>query len=248
MLKKTFCHIDGITKSTEKLLWDHGIESWDSLHANEQKLSILSETKKTQIKEELVRSQKALEEGNLSYFKELLDPKEHWRCVGYGKMAFVDIETTGLSKWNHEITLLGIYDGVSPEIYINGINLEKAKEKLEEFDIIVTFNGKQFDLPFIESYFKTSYHCIHLDLRYLLKELGYQGGLKLIEKQLGITRGEETEGVDGFEAIRLWNRYKKGCAKSLETLISYNTEDIVNLKTLLNHYLHSKNPGISSYV
>ena len=33
--------------------------------------------------------------------------------------------------------------------------------------------------------------------------------IKRIEKEIGITRSEEVEGVDGFEAVRLWKRYQK---------------------------------------
>ena len=58
-----------------------------------------------------------------------------------------------------------------------------------------------------------------------------KGGLKGVEKQLGISR--ESEGVDGLEAIRLWNRYLYSAdLEALETLLRYNLEDVVNLKTL----------------
>ena len=120
------------------------------------------------------------------------------------------------------------------------INLHEAHDKLLEYDIIVTFNGKQFDLPFIEYQFSYSYDFIHLDLRYMLRELGLRGGLKSIEKQLGILRDEEVDGIDGFEAVRLWYRYKRGNQEALNTLLKYNEQDIVNLKTLLDHYFKIK--------
>ena len=243
MLKKTFCHVKGITRAIEKIIWDNGIESWDDFLAKSQEIKHLPESKRKEIEEELNLSQKALNEGNLQYFKSLLNPKEHWRLANHGKIAFVDIETTGLSKFDDEITLLGIYDGTESNIYVNGKNLADAKEKLKEFDIVVTFNGKQFDIPFIEQYFSHTYNFIHLDLRYMLKELGLQGGLKKIEKELGIIRNAEVAGIDGFEAISLWNEYKKGDQKALEKLVKYNEEDIINLKTLLDHYLSEKQPA-----
>ncbi len=246
MIEKTFCHIKGISPAAEKLLWENGIHTWDRFLSKKAELSHLSQAKKDAIESELILSQKALSENNLKYFKELLNPKEHWRLASYGKIAFVDIETTGLSKWTDQITILGIYDGTTPYIYVNGKDLPKAKEKLKEFDIIVTFNGKQFDLPFIEHYFSYCYDFIHLDLRYLLKELGHQGGLKLIEKKLGITRSEEAEGVDGFEAVRLWNRFKRGDAAALHKLLEYNKADIVNLEALLKHYLKEKTSSLGS--
>jgi len=50
----------------------------------------------------------------------------------------------------------------------------------------------------------------HIDLRFLLKKLGYAGGLKRIDKELGINRGADIDGIDGFEAVRLWNEYRWG--------------------------------------
>jgi len=123
---------------------------------------------------------------------------------------------------------------------VNGQNLLDAREKLKEFEILVTFNGKQFDMPFIEHHFDYKYDAVHLDLRYMLKELGLQGGLKNIEMQLGINRGDELKGIDGFEAVRLWHQYKRGNLDALQKLLRYNEQDIVNLKLLLQHYLDSK--------
>jgi len=123
---------------------------------------------------------------------------------------------------------------------VNGKNLAAAGEKLKEFDIVVSFNGKQFDMPFIEQHFSYSYNVIHLDLRYMLKELGLQGGLKRIEHKLGIDRGADLAGVDGFEAVRLWHQYKRGNQHALDKLLRYNEQDIINLKFLLEYYLERK--------
>ena len=73
----------------------------------------------------------------------------------------------------------------------------------------------------------------HIDLRFLLKRLGYTGGLKKIEKALGLMRSSEIDGMDGYEAVLLWKAYQWGDRNALETLIQYNTADIVNLKPLM---------------
>jgi uncharacterized protein YprB with RNaseH-like and TPR domain len=88
--------------------------------------------------------------------------------------------------------------------------------------------------------FSTTYDFVHLDLRYMLKEFGLQGDLKSIENQLGINRASDLIGVDGFEEVRLWHKYQRGCQQSLQQLLRYNEEDIINLKTLLNYYLERK--------
>ncbi len=95
-------------------------------------------------------------------------------------------------------------------------------------------------MPFIEHHFSCKYDFIHLDLRYMLKELGLQGGLKSIENQLGINRDADLKGIDGFEAVFLWHQYKRGHHESLRKLLRYNEQDIVNLKSLLDYYLDKK--------
>jgi len=240
MLTRTFSHIKGISADFEQQLNAKGITNWDTFFEKIEMLSHLPKNKIEKIKTELALSKQALVKNDLHYFKKLLKPKEHWRLSKIGKIAYVDIETTGLSRLSDEITIIGIYDGVTPHLYVNGKNLMDARDKLKEFDILVTFNGKQFDLPFIEHHFSCNYDIIHLDLRYMLKELGLQGGLKSIETQLGIQRDDDLTGVDGFEAVRLWYQYKRGNQSALQKLLRYNEQDIVNLKTLLQHYLNKK--------
>jgi uncharacterized protein YprB with RNaseH-like and TPR domain len=240
MIEKTFCHIKGITTTFEKLLWNNAIRDWNDFFEKYDTLTMLPKGKLEKIKNELPASKEALAQKNLGFFKNTLASNEHWRLSSLGKIAFVDIETTGISRTSDEITVIGIYDGVTPHLYVNGQNLEKAHSKLKEFDIVVTFNGKQFDIPFIETHFSCSYDFIHLDLRYMFKELGFQGGLKNIERQLGITRACDIQGIDGFEAVNLWYRYKRGNLEALQTLLKYNREDIVNLEPMLNYYLKKK--------
>ena len=73
-----------------------------------------------------------------------------------------------------------------------------------------------------------------IDLRYVFKSLDFKGGLKLIEKNLGIDRGDLID-VNGFFAIHLWNEYLfNNNKKALNTLIAYNIEDTINLETLMH--------------
>ena len=66
-----------------------------------------------------------------------------------------------------------------------------------------------------------------------MKELGYAGGLKKIEKEIGICRDDDLDGVDGFEAVRLWYKYKKGDQAALDKLVKYNIADVENLKVMM---------------
>jgi uncharacterized protein YprB with RNaseH-like and TPR domain len=99
---------------------------------------------------------------------------------------------------------------------------------------LVTFNGSQFDVPFLRAHFPTArLDQAHIDLRFVLRSLGYRGGLKAIERNLGLTRDAAIEGVDGFEAVRLWHRYRRGDRAALMKLALYNLTDVVNLVELV---------------
>ena len=144
------------------------------------------------------------------------------------------LKTSGYDQSDNDITVIGLYDGAKTQTFVNGKNLDAFEMAVADYDLVITFNGACFDLPFIRGCFPgISLPEGHIDLRFVLEKLGYGGGLKRIEKDLGITRGDDIDGVDGFEAVRLWQRYQRGDKKALKTLISYNNADILNLEPLM---------------
>jgi len=180
-------------------------------------------------------STKRLESGDARYFGERLPSNQQWRLFPDFRhsVAYVDIETTGLGAPADYITAIALYDGDSLRHYVHGQNLEQFREDIGAYKLVVTYNGKQFDLPFIRRYLGAPMLQAHVDLRYVLHSLGYKGGLKGCERQLGIDRGE-LDGIDGFFAVLLWRDYQRnGNEKALETLLAYNAADVVNLETLL---------------
>lgn len=233
MLNNTYIHIPSIGAATERMIWDSGIKSWNDFLINHGMLKI---TKKKQrlLYSGVEESIEQLADRNHIFFAHRLLPCHHWRAYRQFEdtTAFVDIETTGLSSQCDSITIIGIYNGKETKTYIQGINLNEAEEELTKYKQLVTFNGARFDLPFIEHEFPGFFNHLHIDLMYPLKNIGYSGGLKKIECSLGIRRSEETVGISGFEAVRLWNRYNRGDDEALELLIKYNKEDVENLKTI----------------
>ena len=235
MLKNTFCHIPGIGLVTEKRLWDAGLRSWDDLSKLDNGRLPLSKSRAYGLKRYIDQSNSHLQAGDPRYFAELLPSDQTWRIFSdfRGSTAYVDIETTGTDGSNDHITTIALYDGTSVFWYVQGRNLEDFPAQVQKYELLVTFNGKCFDLPFIRSHLGIPMSQAHIDLRYVLKSLGYRGGLKKCEKQLGIDR-EDLDGVDGFFAVLLWDEYKrKGSAKALETLLAYNIQDVVSLETLM---------------
>jgi len=131
------------------------------------------------------------------------------------------------------ITTIALYDGTSIFSYVRGRNLDEFRTDIARYKVIVTYNGRCFDVPFIENDLGIKMNHAHIDLRYVLKSLGYTGGLKGCEKKLGIDR-EELDGIDGYFAVLLWKDFKaKKNEKALETLLAYNVTDTVNLETLM---------------
>ena len=144
----------------------------------------------------------------------------------------MDIETTGLDDF-HDITTIALYDGKTIRYYVNGENLDEFVDDILDYSVIITYNGKCFDVPFLQRFFNIKMTHTHIDLRYILHSLGYSGGLKGCEIKMGIDRGE-LKGIDGFFAVLLWEDYiRYGNKEALETLLAYNIEDVVNLEMLM---------------
>ena len=153
----------------------------------------------------------------------------------------MDIETTGLSLYYDKITVIGTFNGKTVKIFIKDNNLEEFMDYIKNYEIIITFNGKIFDIPFIKKELPNiRIPPLHIDLRYLLRELGFKGPLKKIEKELGIKRPENLQEVNGREAVSFWNKFLRGDNKALENLILYNIYDIINLKYIMDLYYLKK--------
>ena len=157
--------------------------------------------------------------------------------------AYLDIETTGLSPTYCMVTVVGIYlcsrdDCRVIQLVGKDINADAIGESLAGATIIHTYNGSRFDLPFI--------HCCHgidlsrifhhRDLMYDCWRRNLYGGLKAVERQLGIER--RLKDVNGYEAVRLWFRYVDSFdLGALSKLLEYNREDVVNLRLLRDRLL-----------
>ncbi len=241
MLSHTFSHVPGIGPKAENALWRAGIFDWEQFLETRDSLPMPA-AKIHHAPSQIQDSRTALAERNHAFFTKLLPPGEHWRLFAEFKeaVAYVDIETTGLSAGFNEITTIALYDGRDIRYYINGHNLAAFPNDIRAYDLLVTYNGKCFDIPFMESFFNTRFHQAHIDLRYVLKSLGHTGGLKGCEKQFGLDRSA-LDGVDGYFAVLLWQHYQATRkVNALQTLLAYNIEDVLNLETLMHEAYNRK--------
>lgn len=152
---------------------------------------------------------------------------------------YLDIET----DWSRRITVIGLcHRGRFRQLVGGAITAAGLQRSLPRSATLYTFNGHCFDLPVIRQQLgvdlRQRYRSV--DLRYACKERGLTGGQKAIELRLGIGRG--LPGMDGRDAIWLWQRYQDtGDEAALRLLLGYNREDVMNLARI--HRLLDRGAG-----
>ncbi len=233
MLKRTFIHLPGVGLRTEAHFWRLGFSTWEDFLSTGQVRGLSAgRTRELQagLRESLAQVDQA------GYFATRLPVREHWRLFRHfrRRAAYLDIETYGSSWPGLLVTVVGLYDGLTLRQYVQGYNLQELPEALGAIQVLVTYNGTQFDLPVLSANFpRLPVPLLHLDLRFILARLGFKGGLKKIEPRFGIHRPPEVAGFNGYDAVLLWERFQRGDATALEKLLMYNREDVVNLETLM---------------
>ena len=235
LLEATFLHAQAIGRTTEHKLWDAGATNWDRYLSQPDTDWPLTRAQRALLTPVVEESKERLEAEDFAWFAERLPQSEHWRATtAFGhRLAFVDIETNGGMRAD-DLTVVGVYDGWKMRQYVQGQNLRDFPESIADAAILVTFFGTGFDVPFLRRAFPhLPFNQMHIDLCYMLKRLGYRGGLKHIEGQMGISRSNATTGLSGWDAVRLWREYRTGRRNSLETLLAYNAEDVRNMSDLL---------------
>jgi hypothetical protein len=237
MLQNSFVFLDRVGYKTEEKLWRQGVLCWeDFLERN--RIRGFSSKAKRRYDRELEMAEFSLRNKISQYFSYRLKPRDYWRLYREFKdrACFLDIETTGLSPWSDEVTVVGVSDGEKVKSFVRDINLseEALVEELSRYRLIVTFYGSAFDLPFLtRKYPRVRVGVPHIDLCFAGRRAGLKGGLKAIEQELGLVRDEEIKHVDGLEAVRLWRRWEKqGDEEALKTLLEYNKADVASLKVL----------------
>jgi uncharacterized protein YprB with RNaseH-like and TPR domain len=232
MLRHTFCHLPGIGEKTELRLWAAGLTTWEAVLAQEQARSCPAARRLPA--EDLRASVERYARADPAWFAGRLPAAQSWRLFRdfRDSCAYLDIETTGMAGSDH-ITTIALYDGRSLRSYVHGRNLPDFVRDIQAYRLLITYNGKTFDLPVIERCLGCRLGQAHIDLRYVLKGLGYGGGLKSCERQLGIERPGMEE-MDGFVAVLLWREFRRRKNReALESLLAYNVQDAVNLETLM---------------
>ena len=235
MLTHSLCCFRGISAEAERRLWRRGCLAWDQLpragHA-------LSSRKGADVVAQLPLLRAALDGGVADLFLGRL-PLGHrlrvWPNFACGT-TFLDVETTGLGPQD-ELTVIGVYRDGCQQTFVRGRNPADFLRIWRQTSVLVTFNGARFDWPVLARAFGLASLPPHIDLLAEARAFGYAGGLKAIERALGVRR-REGEAGDGELAVSLWRQFaNNGSEASLSHLLRYNAQDVRSLVVLAREVL-----------
>ena len=236
MIEHTFQMLPSVGKKKEKSIWESGVRTWDEFLSSDAVPGIRKSSKESD--DALVmQAMELLDGGESALLGDIIPKAEHWRMYDRFRdgAAYLDIETDGLSR-DSLVTVVTVHRKNRTSTLIEGIDLdaEALADALDGAKMLVSFNGSCFDVPVLRNSFpEVDFDLPHYDLRFASRKVGYKGGLKPLEIEMGITRDDEIEGVDGAMAVHLWHQWERhGDEDALDILTEYNRADTVNLETI----------------
>lgn len=189
----------------------------------------------------------------------LLAGDERLRDVPAERMAFLDIETSGLAGGTGTFAfLVGVGRFARGTFSVRQFVLRDLSEEqallaafaaeVADCDALVTFNGKRFDVPLLEARARLTRVDLHLggrahfDLLYPARRLFRQSlencRLTTLEREvLGVRRGPD---VDGSAIPALYFEYlRTRDARPLASVLRHNVQDILSLATLMGRVVRT---------
>jgi len=204
-----------------------------------------------------------------------------YRIEDYLTAVFLDIETTGINPVSSELTVIALYQEETEKrarLYVNNLHgavetlchierraqeygynsitvcpLEQFAEHAEFLSRVATYNGEQFDLPFIahhlpqvRSVFRTWQHLdIYTHVAIPLRDLGLLRTpnlkLKTLMAYLRVPRHPSVAGLHGEDAVRLWSHWKHLYdSEALTALGVYALEDVRCTRLLLQRLIDTR--------
>ena len=184
------------------------------------------------------------------------DPLFKW--MSKSNIAYLDIETTGLSPKSSAVILMGLVKAFNKETTAKTTLhqclcsspveeqslLEWTLKNLEGIDIIVTYNGAKFDIPFINKRMdkyglpNISKKIYHIDILQLVRNYSHLKDILPNLKQKTIEQflkrdSNRLDQISGADSVVMYDAYVETGSKQLEeTILLHNHDDIFQLSTL----------------
>ncbi len=179
------------------------------------------------------------------------------RCIRNREVCFLDIETTGLSPSTY-LFLCGLMFVEGSEFVIEQpLARDYAEERgvllyvrgiMERYPMVVTFNGANFDVPFIETRMAVAKirrprGCQHVDLiepaRKAFRDTLDNCRLETVERHLrGYGRSGDIAGDEIPDAYHGFVR--TGDARDLGRILYHNRMDLLAMTYMVNHLADMK--------
>jgi uncharacterized protein len=167
-------------------------------------------------------------------------------------LLYLDTETTGLAGGTGTVAFMVGVAWVEAESLrvvqwlLAGFAGERAlvakvSERLAGAGVIVSFNGKSFDLPLLKTRARLAgadlpTDCLHLDLLHVTRRLLHSGwpDCRLRTAEARALRLERSDDLPGAEAPAAWRRWlERGDGSLLARVADHNRADLLALVALL---------------
>jgi len=252
VIERSFIILPGIGPKNEQRLWANGIDSWDSLLFRKRIKGLSDERMERyrQIAKQIINLQS---KGMIHEIGMMLPKKETWRLLGSWDSRYIamDAECVKIQGISSPV-IVSVYRGFDrPVTLLRGDDLcwKNLKELIRGGQYLVTFNGSSFDMPMLERWGYSPDNIMHIDLRRFAQRAGLTGGLKSIERKLGIVRSRELEFSTERQVSYLWRLWEeKGSKNALDLLVRYNVQDTTTLRSLSKEiYDRLRNDAMEEY-
>jgi uncharacterized protein YprB with RNaseH-like and TPR domain len=232
LIRGAFAHLPGIGPERLRRLRQAGIEDWRALTARPG-LTGLGPAGRARLSDAVARCEAAVQADDIAFLVEHFKSADRWRVLAayFERATFFDIETSGLDLGSR-ITLIACLHRGRLHRFVQGESLDGFLVLLDEVELLVSFNGASFDVPRVEEGFHIpACPCPHVDLRWLCYHAELRGGLKAIEREMGIERPDDLATIDGEQAEWLWTLWEQDRdLRARITLERYCGADVLALK------------------
>ncbi|MFW6153325.1 MAG: ribonuclease H-like domain-containing protein, partial [Halobacteriota archaeon] len=149
-IENSFIPVEGVGELTERRLWEAGITHWGAFYPD-----AVGPTTAERIESFIEEAERRLDAGDAHFFGRRFPSRSRWRLYENFReeTCFLDIETTGLSPARDAVTVVSIHRGGETATLVRGddLTVDRLRDELSTASLLVTFNGAQFDVPFLES-------------------------------------------------------------------------------------------------